>query len=204
MANMSSKTAWETEFGNDYHARNLWVDLKQRTRLWARILGDIEPSSILEVGAGTGTNLIALSHLTNARLMAVEPNDIARKQIPYDIVGTVGPSTADNLPFMDEAAELVFTSGVLIHIPPDELGAAMAEIYRVSSRYIACVEYFSDELEAKTYRGENGLLWKQDFGKLWLDNYPNLSVVNYGFAWRGATGLSNLTFWIFSKGETNG
>ena len=168
------------------------------------ILGDIEPSSILEVGAGTGTNLIALSALTNARLMAVEPNDIARKQIPYDLVGTIGPSLASNLPFMSGAAELVYTSGVLIHIPPDDLDVVMAEIYRVSSKYIACVEYFSDMPEEKQYRGEAGMLWKRDFGAYWLERYPDLSVINYGFAWRSATGLDDLTWQILKKGETNG
>ena len=191
--------AWDGEFGGDYHGRNQRAALRARTRLWGRILGDIEPESILEVGAGTGTNLIALHNVTGARLMAVEPNEVARKQIPPEI--TASDSHAANLPYMDEAADLVFTSGVLIHIPPDELDAALDEIYRVSSRYIACIEYFSDTPETIPYRGRDNLLFKRDFGAYWMERFPDLEVVRTGFAWRTTTGLDNLTWHLFSKGR---
>ena len=197
----TASKAWNGDFGASYHDRNQRAALRARTRLWGRILGDIDPESILEVGAGTGTNLIALHSLTGARLMAVEPNEGARKQIPYGVVELVGPSRADHLSFMDGAAELVFTSGVLIHIPPDELDAALDEIYRVSSRYIACIEYFSDTPETKSYRGRDNLLFKRDFGAYWLERFPDLEVVRTGFAWRTTTGLDNLTWHLFSKGR---
>jgi len=193
---------WGAEFGGDYHGRNYRAGLKQRIRLWAQILGHIEPESILEVGAGTGTNLIALSHISDAELLAVEPNSQARMAIPERDsygrgIGAIG-GDASGIPVAG-TVELVFTSGVLIHIPPDELDAALDEIYRVSSRYIACIEYFSDQLEAKTYRGEEGLLWTRDFGSYWMDRFPDLGVVRCGFAWKRTTGLDNLTYWLFEK-----
>jgi len=200
--------AWEGGFGGDYHVRNHWADIRPRTRLWAEILGDIQPREILEVGAGTGTNLMALSAITGAGLLAMEPNAGARgilDQIPViDGQGCrigVFDGTAANLgEFVANEIELVFTSGVLIHIPPDELDAALDEIYRVSSRYIACIEYFAAEPEMKKYRGRDNLLFKRDFGGYWMDRYPDLKVINYGFAWKRVTGLDNLTWWLFSKG----
>ena len=190
--------AWDGEFGGDYHGRNHLADIPQRTRLWSEILGYIEPNSILEVGAGTGNNLMALSHITRAALFAVEPNEAACAGIsPW--VGMLPNSTAQDIKMDGDAFELVFTSGVLIHIPPDELDAALDEIYRVSSRYIACIEYFSDEPETKEYRGRDNLLFKRDFGAYWLERFPDLEVVRTGFAWRTTTGLDNLTFHLLSK-----
>ena len=192
--------AWDGEFGGDYHGRNHLAGIPQRTRLWSEILGYIEPNSILEVGAGTGNNLMALSHITRAALFAVEPNEDACAGIsPW--VGMLPNSTAQDIKMDGDAFELVFTSGVLIHIPPDELDAALDEIYRVSSRYIACIEYFSDEPETKEYRGRDNLLFKRDFGAYWLERFPDLEVVRTGFAWRTTTGLDNLTWHLFSKGR---
>jgi len=192
--------AWDGEFGGDYHGRNHLADLKRRIRLWSEILGDIEPQSILEVGAGTGTNMIALTVIANSKLFAIEPNKDARRFLEADGSVTACDGTAQSMPLPDEAVELVFTSGVLIHIPPDELDAALDEIYRVSSRYIACIEYFAAEPEMKKYRGRDNLLFKRDFGGYWMDRYPDLKVVNHGFAWKRVTGLDNLTWWLFSKG----
>ena len=61
---------------------------------------------------------------------------------------------------------MAFTSGVLIHIEPERLGATMDEIHRVSSKYILCAEYFSPRAETLRYRGQEGLLFKNDFGGL--------------------------------------
>ena len=190
--------AWTGDIGGDYHSRNHRAGLKQRIRLWAQILGDIEPKSILEVGAGTGTNLVALGSITDAVLAAIEPsvagaNALCIARIPcYH-------GTAQAIPVATRGRDLVFTSGVLIHIPPDELDAALDEIYRVSSRYIACIEYFADEPETKMYHGRDNLLFKRDFGAYWLERSPDLEVVRTGFAWRTTTGLDNLTYWLFQR-----
>ena len=49
------------------------------------------------------------------------------------------------------------------------------------------------------YRGQEGLLFKRDFGGLWLDSFPSLRTVAYGFAWKRVTGVDNLTWWLFEK-----
>ena len=107
-------------------------------------------------------------------------------------------ATAENIPLADGAVELAFTCGVLIHVPPEDLGRACDEIYRVSSRYIVCIEYFSDREEEVSYHGQSGLLFKRDFGAFWMDRH-DLTLVDYGFLWKPATGLDNLTYWTFEK-----
>lgn len=182
---------WRGSFCHEYIKRN--QSDKGRMEMWSKILNSIKPKSILEVGANIGLNLDIINNLIDADLIGLEPNDKARKQIAFNTL----KGTADKIPLEDNAVELAFTCGVLIHIPPDDLEKACNEIYRVSSRYIVCIEYFSDKLVEIPYQGYNDMLWKQDFGKFWM-NY-GLSLIDYGFFWKPATGLDNLTFWIFEK-----
>ena len=183
---------WKGSFGDDYISRNRIgkKNLRDRTNFWAEILCSIPEAnlkSILEVGANIGGNLMAMSQLTDATLYAVEPNSAAREELiksglmPED---RIQDGCASSIPLSDSCTDLVFTRGVLIHIEPEELLKSCSEIYRVSNRYIACVEYFSDQPETIVYRGEEGLLFKRDFGAFWLENFPDLKPVSFGFSWK--------------------
>ena len=103
------------------------------------------------------------------------------------------------MPFDNSSIELVFTSGVLIHIPDEALDQAISEILRVSSRYILTLEYFSPEPMSIPYRGHNDFLFKRDYGELFLDASPDLEYVADGFFWKRVTGLDNLNWWLFRK-----
>lgn len=187
---------WQGSFGDAYTERNLKsVD---RTFMWETILAALPdvPTIILEVGANIGANLKALYGLGGTTLVGLEPNAMARKQIRFPFEAREG--TAQAIPYDNNSIEMVFTCGVLIHIPPHDLARACSEILRVSSRYIVCIEYFSDKTEDVYYQGRYGLLWKRDFGSFWMDNY-DLSLLGYGFFWKPATGLDNLTWWAFQK-----
>ncbi len=199
---------WRGDFGDAYTDRNLALadQMQARLKLWSEILAhtiSAPPKSCLEVGANLGVNLRALQQLTSARRFAVEPNDKARSILVRD--GVVEASDlkgglAAKIDFPDRVAELAFTSGVLIHIHPDQLAASLSEIHRCSARWIVCIEYFSDKPEMIPYRGHDDRLFKRDFGSLWLDSFPDLRPVAYGFAWKRITGLDNLTWWLFEKG----
>ena len=80
-------------------------------------------------------------------------------------------------PFKDNLFDLVFTSGVLIHISPDDIEKVMHDMYRVSKRYIWCFEYFSEECTAIEYRGHKDRLWKNNFMKIFQELYPDLEVI---------------------------
>lgn len=205
--NTKQEQLWRGDFGNAYTERNT-LDERHLTALtanWAQLLRCVQgrpPRSILEAGANIGLNLRALRRLTGAELLAVEPNASARSRLAAD-----GVTNADKIfdglcsaiPLADAAADLVFTSGVLIHIHPDDLLASCRELHRVSGRYLACLEYFADQPQEVRYRGHDEALFKRDFGGFWLDNFPDLRLLDYGFAWRRVTGLDNLTWWVFEK-----
>ncbi len=204
---MSAVEFWQGEFGDEYQKRNgfhfnSWTE---RCKLWQQImecLGDLPRThpdsfhgSVLEIGAGTGqTNLEPLLHLGYSPLWGVEPNATARAELTRLRFGGFDGTAANP----GRTADLVFTSGVLIHIPPDELLAACRGIYGAAQRYIVCIEYFSSDPEEKEYRGHEGKLWKRDFGGFWLDHF-NLEPLGYGFSWKRMTGLDNLTWHVFRK-----
>jgi pseudaminic acid biosynthesis-associated methylase len=199
---------WQGEFGDNYTDRNVSSAdvLQARKALWQEIIGHCRPEtpgSIVEIGSNIGTNLRALAQLVPATLYALEPNARARGQLVADGVVPAERTldgVASAIPLPDGACDLAFTSGVLIHIHPDDLLAATREIVRVARRYVVCIEYFADRPEEVVYRGHSGLLFKRDFGGFYLDNFPGLTPLGCGFAWRRMTGLDNLTWWVFRKG----
>lgn len=198
---------WRSEFGDQYIDRNDpgLSNVRQRTMIWGRYLwpiaGDL-PKSMLEVGSNVGINLRALHNLVDADLTAIEPNPKAREVVIKDGVlpaDKMLDGEANKLPIETGAVEMSFTIGVLIHVPPSELDDAMDELYRVSSKYILISEYFASEPEEKQYHGHSGLLFKRDFGKHMLSRHPDLSVVDYGFLWRGACASDDSNWWLFKK-----
>jgi len=202
---MDQEALWRGAFGDDYIGRNSPTQdkLAALTAHWAQVLratAGAPPRSVLEVGANIGLNLMALRRVTTAELIAVEPNATAlAKLAEAGAADRVLDGLASSLPLPDASVDLAFTSGVLIHIHPDRLEASCREIHRVSRRYVACIEYFSDKPEEVLYRGHSQALFKRDFGGFWMDLYPDLRLLDYGFAWKRATGLDNLTWQLFEK-----
>jgi pseudaminic acid biosynthesis-associated methylase len=191
---------WTGEFGNEYTQRNSRETLEARRAMW-EILLPKGVESALEVGANVGLNLEAISQFSTAELYACEPNDMARAEL-HELLDhdNIRSDSADRLGWPDKHVDLVFTSGVLIHVPPDRLEASLKEISRVASRYVICGEYFAPSEEVVPYRGQSDALWRRDYGSLFMDACPDLHPLGTLFAWKRTTGLDNLTFWIFEKG----
>lgn len=198
---------WASEFGDEYTMRNAATEAAVQLRvrglveIWNSMRGD-PPASVLECGANVGLNLRALQRFTQVELHAIEPNAKARDAVIADGIlpaKRIHDATLDKLPFPDSSIDLVFTSGVLIHVPPDGLERACREVYRVSRKYVMALEYFSKSPETITYRGHDNLLFKRDFGSFYLDLFPDLAAVAEGFLWRRTTGYDDATWWVFRK-----
>jgi pseudaminic acid biosynthesis-associated methylase len=202
---------WKSKFGDDYVDRNLPTEdnIAARTMMFTKILNTLltpmyVPKYILEVGAGVGANLSALNDIYNHhgatinRLSAVEPNDKAAKHLDHIEGCTRIGVNAFDIDAQDHSFDLVFTSGVLIHIHPNDQMRAMKEIYRTTKKNIICIEYFSPELREIKYHNEEKALWTNDYGSLWMNNFP-LQCLGWGFEWKKATGLDNVTWWSFQK-----
>ena len=200
-------TFWRGSEGDAYRARNPSGDAQIRAHigLWRNILravkGDM-PQHIFEVGANIGMNLQAIAALSDARLLALEPNAASRAELlKLGIVESkdIFDGVASHMPLEDNSADMVFTSGVLIHIPPNDLLPSCKEIVRIAKKYVIAIEYFSVNPETIPYRGREDLLFKRDFGGFYLDHFPNLQLVDYGSIRKRDSELDNTTWWIFRK-----
>jgi pseudaminic acid biosynthesis-associated methylase len=198
---------WRGQFGDAYIERNTATAerVQQRAVAFGHILQHVSGAplrGILEVGANIGLNIRALQRLTTAELHAVEPNRHAREILVGDGVlrpDCVHAADASELPFPDTSFDLAFTCTVLIHVPDEALQRACREIHRVSRRWILCMEYFSPTPVMIPYRGRDDLLFKRDYGALWLDGFSDLEHVANGFFWKRTTGLDDVNWWLFRK-----
>lgn len=200
-------SAWSGAFGDRYTERSGASAgvVRGRARVWAEVLSKMDgdmPGSAIEVGPNLGLNLLGIAAVSDMELWAIEPNASARERLVEDGVlpaQRVIEGFGHAIPLADKAVDLAFTAGVLIHVDPSLLEATMREVHRVAAKYVFCSEYFSPKPEAIPYRGEEGLLFKNDFGGLYLDMFSDLVLVDYGFFWKRTTVMDNSTWWLFRK-----
>lgn len=180
---------WQSDFGSEYTLRNFLLpsDLDalyvqkygiSRTDMNKRFLGDLGIKKILEVGANMGAQLLVLQTMGYQDLHGVEINEDAIALSKKTAPGIrISKGSAFDIPFADASFDLVFTSGVLIHISPDTIKDAMQEIYRTSRKYIWGFEYFSEDYASIPYRGHADRLWKANFSQIYLDLFPDITLV---------------------------
>ena len=180
---------WTGKFGEEYTDRNTLnlVELDElshnktgfsRTEQINEFLSDLGLNNILEVGSNVGNQLLLLQKNGFKNLNGIEINWYAvekAKERTKEI--NIIQGSAFDIPFKDAYFDLIFTSGVLIHISPQDINRVLDEIYRCSKKYIWGSEYFATEYVQVDYRGHNELLWKTNFAELYLDRFPDLQLV---------------------------
>jgi pseudaminic acid biosynthesis-associated methylase len=176
---------WAGEFGDTYISRNQEDRfVGNNAAFFSKILartGRIK--SAIEFGSNIGLNLRALKALIpEISLHGVEINEKALAQL-RKIKGV----TAHHQSFLEfkpkQKCDLSFSKGVLIHIAPDFLPKAYEALYRSSSRFILMAEYYNRTPVSIPYRGHDDRLFKRDFGGDMLEKYPDLKLLDYGFAY---------------------
>lgn len=182
------ETFWAGEFGNEYISRNENVNLlAAKILFWSGIVRKGEAiSSCLELGANIGLNLKALGVLLPClQMTGVEINAKAAEECAkLERVKVVNTSILEYK--SEEQFDLVFTSGVLIHINPDMLPMVYDVLYRHSKKYILVSEYYNLTPMEINYRGNKGKLFKRDFAGEIMARYPSLHLIDYGFRYHGA------------------
>jgi len=178
---------WKNEFGKDYIDRNKSeLLLASNTSFFSKIVERTGPlSSVLELGCNVGMNLKALRRLLpDCRLSGVEINDAAAQQLRKWGEAEV---ILDSILEVDiqETFSITFTKGVLIHINPDYLSEVYKRLYDYSEKYILVAEYYNPTPVSIDYRGHDDRLFKRDFAGEMMERYSDLTLVDYGFLYRG-------------------
>jgi pseudaminic acid biosynthesis-associated methylase len=187
--NTPQMETWTGDFGREYTDRNslTLADLDSvyqkrygvtRRELNARFLSVVPADArILEVGCNLGNQLLLLQEAGYRDLYGIEIQEYALTKARSRLSGVqLVQATAFDIPFADKYFDLVFTSGVLIHIAPDDLPKAIGEIHRCVRSFIWGIEYHSSEPAAVNYRGHQELLWKMDYAKFYLDHFDDLEL----------------------------
>ena len=181
---------WTGEFGRAYTDRNA-LDVEALDALYSKnygisrtllnsdfLAGVPKEAHILEVGCNMGNQLLLLEQMGFQNLFGIEIQpyalEKARSRLKY---AQVTDASAFDIPYPDNHFDLVFTSGVLIHISPDDLPRAVAEIYRCTHSYIWGLEYHASAVTQVNYRSHNQLLWKMDYPEFYLRQFADLELV---------------------------
>jgi SAM-dependent methyltransferase len=189
---MSQLDWWKGEGGDAYTKRNR-VEWEKRLPFWSSIVADLRPESVLEVGCNAGWNLQAIQEASghNPLLAGIEPNDAARAEAQAK-----GFSVTQSWGRWKDEFDLVFTAGVLIHVPPAGLEVTMRSIIQASRRHVVCIEYADDVVMEVKYRGEWELLWRRPYGEM----YEKLGLKILGEAYLPPeSGFDNCTYWLLEK-----
>lgn len=178
---------WAGEFGTDYIDRNKGdkllasnLDFFSKALRCAHSL-----KGCIEFGSNIGMNLRAIALLyPGIDLSAIEINDDAAR-----ILGETFPRAKVHnqsiLEFVPENQyDLTLIKGVLIHINPDALPDVYEKLVNTCSRYLLVAEYYNPTPVSISYRGHSERLFKRDFAGEILERYPQLELVDYGFAYR--------------------
>lgn len=195
----SLEAHWAGDFGKAYVERNRILD-ERRAVFWSGLLAEFEIKSALEIGCGQGANLEPISRILEAHdVWGIDVNEealaIARTHAPG--INVVAGS-ARRLPFRDGLADLAFTVGVLIHQPEATLPAVLREIVRCSNRLVLWAEYHAPTTQEVPYRGLHGALFRRDYGRIYHELFPELSVRGEGFL-APEEGFDRVTWQLLEK-----
>lgn len=181
---------WMDEFGKEYTDRNT-LTLDEMNELYRRNYGitRIELNNlfiresdrtvkVLEVGSNIGNQLLLLQKMEFRNLYGIEINSYAVElsKLRTKNINIIQGSAFD-IPFKNEYFDLVFTSGLLIHIAPSDIEVVIQEIHRCTKEYIWGFEYYADKHTEIVYRAKKNLLWKANFPRLYLDLFGDLELV---------------------------
>jgi len=181
---------WNGDFGREYTDRNTFTpaqldELYQRnygitrSAINRRFLESIpRDARILEVGCNVGNQLLILQSMGFTNLYGIETQDYALQRAQGRLPAAVlRQASALAIPYAGRFFDLVFTSGVLIHIAPADLPLALGEIRRCAKHWIWGFEYYAPQMTEVAYRGHGALLWKTDYARLYAEQFPELELV---------------------------
>ncbi len=194
-----SEALWASGFGDEYLVRNADAGAP-RAAFWDAFMGRFPATRILEAGCTQGDNLVHMARHTEAHeLWGIDINTTVLRALQANVPGVNGVwGTARSLPFRDNWFDLTLTVGLLIHQPDDVLPIVMNELVRTSRRWVMCGEYHADEPTEINYRGHDGILFKRDYGRLYAELFPELTLVEEGFLTKD-DGFDRVTYHVFEK-----
>ena len=126
---------------------NYWKQNTRREYLARNICALNSISSVIEMGCNVGSNLYAIHKINpDIRLAGVDINELAvhyglQKFCAEDIqadLKTMSLYDIDRIP--EKSYDVVFTSAVLMHLPPDNLNTILKNFKRIACKFVIHLE----------------------------------------------------------------
>ncbi len=178
---------WAGEFGTAYIQRNQGdALLASNLDFFSKALRTASNvKTCIEFGANIGMNLKALKLLHPGQVHhGIEINAEAARELAQ----TIPPANVFQSSILDftpqRTWDLALIKGVLIHMNPEVLPQVYDALHRATGRYLLVAEYYNPSPVQISYRGHSDRLFKRDFAGEIMDRHPDLSLVDYGFAYR--------------------
>jgi SAM-dependent methyltransferase len=181
---------WEHED----NAKHYWDYHSQRSKWFASKI-DQSVKSVFEVGCNSGRNLrFILDARPDIKVGGVDINqkaiDLAIKNIPE---GEFTWDSIYNNNWVAEKYDLVFTSGVLLHIVPEKIEELIANIVNKSNRFVMHMETVGDGSILKENSGDgNKLYWFPDIKSIYNKLGYNPDIINSPCGGQDASNLVTL------------
>ena len=137
--------SYNKEFWDKYADENEERYNEEFAKFTRDLATSLHCTSVLEIGCGTGIDLRLFTDTFQIHGIDLNDNalDIAKEKIPS---ANFKKGTITDLPFEDSSIDFVFTHQLLNYLDDDTLEKGVAEMYRVSGKYIMNCEKF-DETE---------------------------------------------------------
>ena len=162
-------TSYDKTLWNTYTNDNLETEQQKLGDFFYHLSLGLGAKKICEVGTNVGNNLMGFPKQFD--VTGIDLNEhalsIAKKKYPefkFDLDSIL------KLPYADSTFDLVFTRGVLIHIDPKNIDKATSEIFRISKKWIVCLEYFGEDAKSIPWKRGNDLLWYRNMKTKWVSH----------------------------------
>ncbi len=149
-------------YSGDYDPRRFWQENTRGYVRWEAYQPDeceieevatrVQPQSVLELGCGVGRNARYFKSANRYSGIDISSNLLMRSldRREANWLGNVC-GTITQLPFANGSWDLVFADSTVQHVIPNEIDQCVAEILRVSARYICLIEYTAEESEGGSW-----------------------------------------------------
>ena len=154
----------------DYYYKNNTADSLDRRKWFAKIVVLYKPKSILEIGCNEGANLRCMREvIPEIKLAGIDINknavNFARSTMPNANIVCGSIYDLDKY-FKEKEFDLVFSMGVMIHLPPETINSVGDKAAKLAKNIVLHCEEHSENPEVKRR--------DRDIPHRWSHNYINI------------------------------
>jgi SAM-dependent methyltransferase len=152
--------------------------------LASNVIRSFHPESIFELGCGAGRNLMYINkEMPDAAIFGIDINKdavtVACRNIPKYARNIRVSSIYNTNHFADNSIDVVFTSGVLMHIPYKQVSEILKEMFRIARIAVINFELHGPNHDFDYHR------YPRDYSILYKSLFPGMQI----------------TYEIYSKGD---